>query len=778
MSVDRLMIKRDVPYPIFDVDVLSATDEELKELSSEMGLSLALDEMKVIVDYFKKEGRNPTDIELQALGQAWSEHCCYKSSKNILKEFVFAIDHPDVLSRGDAGVMVFDDDYGYALRIESHNHPSAIEPYGGAATGIGGILRDVICMGAQPIGLVDPLCFGPIDTEKELPAGIKHPRYLASGVVSGIRDYGNRMGIPTVSGGFFFDEKYTGNCLVNVGCLGIVKRDELAVNYAGGPGEVMILLGGNTGRDGIHGVTFASADLTSTSEEDSRGAVQLGDPITKEPTLHACLEVNKAGLITGMKDLGGGGLSCVVGEMALDAGCGADVDLDKVPLKEAGLAPWEIWVSESQERMMVTCKEENVEKILQIFEMWDVPATVVARTTDKPRTRIFWEGKLIFDMDLEFLTGGPVYNRPYTLPTVSTKANERFPELPANNEVVLKLLSDLNVASKEWAIRQYDHEVRAGTVLKPMVGKMNMTGPGDATVLMPVMGRWKGLAAAVGCNPWFCEQDPYKGGMGCIDEACRNIIAVGARPHAFTDCLNFGNPEKPERLGEFREAVRGLGEICKKLKMPIPSGNVSLYNEAPGGIHILPTPMILGTGLIDDVRKAVSADFKEEGNSVFIVGKTLDEMAGSLLFRKFGGVEGDVPAVDVDNLVSPMDKMLAAMDKSLVRACHDCSDGGMAVAVAEMCISGDIGADICLDEMGSLEAERKLYSESNTRWIAEVRPENVEQFLSILGEDAKFIGKTGGDRLTIKEAGVDLAVTELRKAWNDPVWKIMGGASE
>jgi len=462
----------------------------------------------------------------------------------------------------------------------------------------------------------------------------------------------------------------------------------------------------------------------------------------------------------------------------LDAGCGADVDLEKVPLKEAGLAPWEIWVSESQERMMVTCKEENVEKILQIFEMWDVPATVVARTTDQPRTRIFWEGQPIFDMDLEFLTGGPVYNRPYVLPRVSTKANEKFPELPANNEVILKLLSDLNVASKEWAIRQYDHEVRAGTVLRPMVGKMNMTGPGDATVLMPVQGRWKGLAAAVGCNPWFCEEDPYKGGMGCIDEACRNIIAVGARPHAFTDCLNFGNPEKPERLGEFREAVRGLGEICKKLKMPIPSGNVSLYNEAPGGIHILPTPMILGTGLIDDVRKAVSADFKEEGNLVFVVGKTLDEMAGSLLFRKFGGVEGDVPAVDVDNLIALMDKMLAAMDKSLVRACHDCSDGGLAVAVSEMCISGDIGADIDLKEMGSLETERKLYSESNTRWIAEVRPENEAAFREILGDDAKLIGRIGGDRLTIKEAGVDLAVTELRKAWNDPVWKIMGGAAE
>ena len=776
MSADRLMIKRDVPFPLFDIDVLSATDDELKELSSELGLSLSLDEMKVIVDYFKKEGRNPTDIELQSLGQAWSEHCCYKSSKNILKEFVFAIDHPDILSRGDAGVMVFDDDYGYALRIESHNHPSAIEPYGGAATGIGGILRDVICMGAQPIGLVDPLCFGPIDTTQEIPKGIKHPRYLASGVVSGIRDYGNRMGVPTISGGFFFDEKYTGNCLVNVGCLGIVKRDVLMKNYAGGPGEVMILLGGYTGRDGIHGVTFASADLTSTSDKDSRGAVQLGDPITKEPTLHACIEVAEKKLITGMKDLGGGGLSCVIGEMALDAGCGADVDLEKVPLKEAGLAPWEIWVSESQERMMVTCKPENVDRILEIFDMWDVPATVVAKTTDIPHTRIFWNGQMIFDMDLEFLTGGPVYNRPYELPKTFCKCREQFPILPSNNEVILKLLSDLNVASKEWAIRQYDHEVRAGTVIKPMVGKMNMTGPGDATVLMPVLGRWKGLAAAVGCNPWFCEGDPYKGGMACIDETCRNIVAVGARPHAFTDCLNFGNPEKPERLGVFREAVRGLGEICKKLGLPIPSGNVSLYNEAPGGHNILPTPMILGTGLIDDVRKAVSADFKESGNDIFIVGKTKDEMGESLLFRKFSGVEGDVPAVDVDYLKLMMDKMLSAMDKGLVRACHDCSDGGMAVAVAEMCISGDIGADLDLNGMGDLDDVRKLYSESNTRWIAEVRPENAGAFKKIMGEDAVCIGKTGGSKLTVASAGVSLSVKEMRKAWNDPIWNIMGGA--
>ena len=779
MSTDRLMIKRDVPYSLYDVDILSATDDELKEISSEMGLSLSLDEMRAIVDYFKKEGRNPTDVELQSLGQAWSEHCCYKSSKPILKEFVFAIDHPNILSRGDAGVMVFDDDYGYALRIESHNHPSAIEPYGGAATGIGGILRDVVCMGAQPIGLVDPLCFGPIDTEKEIPKGIKHPRYLVNGVVSGIRDYGNRVGVPTISGGFFFDDRYNGNCLVNVACLGIVKRKELALNYAGGPGDVMILLGGRTGRDGIHGVTFASADLTSTSDEDSRGAVQLGDPITKEPTIHACLEVNQKGLITGMKDLGGGGLSCVVGEMALDAGgCGADVDLDKVPLKEDGLAPWEIWVSESQERMMVTCRPENVEKVLEIFDMWDVLATPVARTTDVAHTRLFWKGELIFDMDLEFLTGGPVYNRPYTTPKVSTKADEKFPSAKADNDTLKALLSDLNVASKEWAIRQYDHEVRASTVVHPMVGKMNMTGPGDASVLMPVPGRYKGLAAAVGCNPWFTEENPYNGGRASVDEACRNIIAVGARPDALTDCLNFGNPEKPERLGEFREAVRGLGELCKELEIPIPSGNVSLYNEAPGGEHILPTPMILGCGLIDDVRKAITADIKKEGSRLFIVGKTKDEMGASLFFRKFGGKGGDVPGVDAKNLKNLMDKMLKASDKMLIRSCHDCSDGGLAVAAAEMCISGDIGAKLDLKAMGDLSEERKLFSESNTRWIAEVEEKDVAEFEKIMGPDAVCIGRTGGDRFTVKGTGIDLSVKEMRKAWNDPIWNLMGGAAE
>jgi phosphoribosylformylglycinamidine synthase len=427
--------------------------------------------------------------------------------------------------------------------------------------------------------------------------------------------------------------------------------------------------------------------------------------------------------------------------------------------------------------MMCTCKPENVEKVLEIFDMWDVIATPIAKTTDKRRTRLFWNGELIFDMDLEFLTGGPVYNRPYVLPKVSSKKNEKFPKLPSDKEVILAMLSDFNVASKEWAIRQYDHEVRASTAIHPMVGELNKTGPGDASVLLPVPGSKRGLAAAIGCNPWFCEADPYKGGMAAIDETCRNIVAVGAMPNAFTDCLNFGNPEIPERLGVFREAVRGLGEIARELNIPIPSGNVSLYNEAPGGKHILPTPMLLGCGIIDDITKAVTADFKRVGSCIFIVGKTKDEMGASLLFRKFGGVEGDVPGVDIPALKRNMSNLLKAMDKRLVLSCHDCSDGGLAIAVAEMCISGQIGAQIDLSAMDG-ELRTKLYSESNSRWIVEVDGKDVTEFTKIMGDDAQIIGITKGDELVIKDNGTVIPVEEMRRAWNDPIWNIMGGVSE
>ena len=387
MSTARLYTPQDVSFELREINLSDASDSDLVDISNESGTGLSLDEMRRIRDHFVVKGRNPTDVELQSIGQAWSEHCCYKSSKIFLREYVFSIRNRHVIDRGDAGVMEFDRDHAYALRIESHNHPSAVEPYGGAATGIGGILRDVLCMGARPIALVDPLFFGLLShPPAKLPEGIKHPKYLLGGVVAGIRDYGNRVGVPTVSGGLWFDDSYVGNCLVNVGCVGIAEKDNIRRNAVRGPGDVLVLVGGRTGRDGIHGVTFASAVLTEESETESRGAVQLGDPIMKEPVMHAVLEANERKLINGMKDLGGGGLSCVVGEIALAGGCGAEVDLSRVPLKEEGLAPWEIWISESQERMMLSVSPKNLDKVLHIFRLWDVPATPIGKII-KSRTK-------------------------------------------------------------------------------------------------------------------------------------------------------------------------------------------------------------------------------------------------------------------------------------------------------------------------------------------------------------------------------------------------------
>jgi len=776
MTAADLMRRRDVSFDLHEVDLHGASDRELEELSGLMGLSLSLQEMWDIRDHFSRRGRLPTDVELQSIAQAWSEHCCYKSSRVFLKEHVFNLEHPDILARGDAGVMAFDEEHGYALRIESHNHPSAIEPYGGAATGIGGIIRDVTCMGAQPVALVDPLFFGPLDLEGELPPGVKHPRYLMRGVVAGIRDYGNRIGIPTVCGGVFFDPSYTGNCLVNVGCVGIVKRKDLVRNAVGGANDLMILVGGRTGRDGIHGVTFASAELDETSEEGSRGAVQLGDPIMKEPLIHACLEVNSKGLISGMKDLGGGGLSCVVGEMALDAGFGAEVNLDKVPLKEEGLAPWEIWVSESQERMMLAAPAENLEAIMEIFDLWDVEATVIGEVIEGKEVRLFFRGEEVFDMDLEFLTAGPEYCRSYASLGVAGERTESFPRIPENlEEVLLELLADPNIASKEWVIRQYDHEVRAGTVIKPLQGEIGFRGHGDAAVIRPVDGSCRGLAIALGINPWFVAQDPYRGGMGCIDEVCRNIVSVGGRPHALTDCLNFGNPEKPERLGEFRDAVRGIGEVCRALSLPIPSGNVSFYNETPKG-SVLPTPTVMGVGIVDDVTRCVTADLKSSGNPLYIVGETLGEMGGSLLFRNYGGVGGEVPSVDVERLGGSIDSLLGCMSKGMIKSCHDCSEGGIGIALAEMCISGNLGASVDMGAIPGGGRGRKLFCESNTRWIVEVDPSMENEWIDAMSTRARRIGEVRGGSLEIEDGVgmIDIDVGLLRETWSSPLWRMLG----
>lgn len=777
MSTDKLYLRRDVPFELVETRLDEADDEQLMELSTESGTGLSLEEMHKVREHFREKGRNPTDVEFQSIGQAWSEHCCYKSSKIYLKQYVFGINTKQVIDRGDAGVMEFDQDHAYALRIESHNHPSAVEPYGGAATGIGGIIRDVLCMGAQPIALVDPLFFGPLDYPFEkLPPGVKHPKYLFGGIVAGIRDYGNRVGIPTVSGGVWFDESYVGNCLVNVGCVGIAEKKNLRRNAVKGPGDVLVLVGGRTGRDGIHGVTFASAVLTKESETESRGAVQLGDPIMKEPVIHAVLEANERGLVNGMKDLGGGGLSCVVGEIALAGGCGAEVDLSKVPLKEEGLAPWEIWVSESQERMMLSVSSKNVDEVIHIFRLWDVPATPVGKVIPQKSVRLFFQGEKVFDLELEFLTAGPVYCRPCSAEGKAKRRAERVPKAKDRyDKELLRLLASPNICNKDWIIRQYDHEVRASTVIKPLQGKIGHSSHGDAAVLKPIEDSFRGLAIATATNPFAVGIDPYRGGKSCIDEICRNLASVGARPHSLTDCLNFGNPEKPDRLWLFKEAVRGIGEVAEALRIPIPSGNVSFYNEAPSGA-VLPTPTILGCGIVRDIRKCVTSDLKHEGNTIALIGPTRPEMGASEYYRMAKGYSSKVPDVDIGTLRAGLDVVIGGIERSAIVSCHDVSDGGLGVALAEMCIGGEMGAKIDLSRMEQLRSDVKLFSESNSRWVVELRKGKEK----LLPKDRKTklmkLGTVGGDSLSISsnKTLIDLDVRKIEDRFNATLWRLMG----
>ena len=784
MDLDRLFKKKDYSFNLYELDLSSASDKELQGISDRMGIALALPEMKRIRDYFQSKKRNPTDVELEALGQAWSEHCCYKSSKVPLKQHVFGIEEDKIVAREDAGVVEFDKDHYYCAALESHNHPSAVEPYGGAATGVGGIVRDVVCMGSQPIAYIDPLFFGPLDYPlRELPKGVKHPRYLFRGVVDGIRDYGNRIGIPTLSGQVYFHKGYTGNCLVNVGCIGVMKKEDLIHSRAKAPGNVYVYVGGKTGRDGIHGVTFASAELTDESEEGSRSAVQVGDPITKEPLIHVTLECNRKGLLEGLKDFGGGGLSCVCGELAYEAGFGAEIHLDNVPLKEEGLAPWEIWVSESQERMMFLVAPKNVDKVLHICKQWDVTAVIVGKVIPEKITRVFYKGKKVLEMDMDFYTGGPVYDscqRPYVSPKPKTGGEKDF-KLPDLNEILTKLLATPNIASKEWVIRQYDHEVRGNTVIKPLQGKLGFQTHGDSTVLKPLENSFKGLAVTANVNPRFMERDPYRGACSAVDETCRNLVSVGAKPDALLDCLNFGNPEKPEKMGEFYEACRGLGDTAKDLKLPFMSGNVSFYNESVK-TAVPPTPEILGIGIVPDIRKCVTSDFKKEGNPVYLTGKeTEKEMGGSEYYKIMNLDGGIVPKTDTKLLKNCMDSILSTIEKEYVASCHDVSEGGMGVCLSEMAIGGDIGAIVDISKIGSsLRTDFKLFSESNTRWVIEVKKEKQKDFEKLLEKkNTPFIqiGETKGKKLIVKDgkdAVINVDVAVLRDCWKNAIWDIMG----
>jgi phosphoribosylformylglycinamidine synthase len=635
-------------------------------------------------------------------------------------------------------------------------------------------------MGAQPIALIDPLHFGPLDYPHEkLPKGVKHPRYLFDGVVAGIRDYGNRIGIPTVSGSVYFHKGYLGNCIINVGCVGIAKKKNVQKNAVKTDSDVFILVGGRTGRDGIHGVTYASVELTEDMEEEwMGGAVQLGDPITKEPLIHACLEAADRGFLNGMKDLGGGGLSCVVGEMALAGGFGATVNLEKVPLKEEGLQPWEIWVSESQERMMLAVPPEKVDDVLHLFRLYDVLATPIGEVIPERVVRVIYEGEKILELDLDFYTAGPEYCRDYAYDAKSLERPEAIPEEPGDyTQAVLRLMSSPNISSKAWVIHQYDHEVRGATVVKPLQGKIGYACHGDAAVIKPLEHTYRGLAIATATNPTFSEIDPFRGGMSAVDEVCRNIAAVGGIPHSLTNCLNFGNPEKPDRLGSFRETVRGIGHVASHLSLPIPSGNVSFYNEAEQS-HVPPTPVVLGVGKVPDVRTCITSDLKEQDNPIFLVGRTKNEMGGSEYLNVFGGYSGAVPNVNVEALEKSLHAMFKAVNDRTVASCHDVSHGGIAIAVSEMAMGGDVGAFLDLTKTGDLPTSVKMFSESNTRWLVEVWREKEDEFLEAMSDvPVEKLGMVKGSSVIIADSSVKAGIflDDLNEAWKRPIFDFMGG---
>ncbi|MCI4320363.1 MAG: phosphoribosylformylglycinamidine synthase subunit PurL [Thermoplasmata archaeon] len=704
-----------------------ATAGALRELSARFRWGFSEPELARLQRYFRVEGRDPTDVELAGLAQSWSEHCSYKSSRPFLRAFARLRPDRRVLGTGDAGVMAFAPGYAYALRIESHNHPSAVEPYGGAATGIGGILRDVLAVGAKPIALTDPLFFGPLDLDTT-PQGVKHPRYLMAGVVSGIRDYGNRVGVPTIAGGVFFDPAFTVNPLVNVGCVGFLPRRRLVPNRARAAGDRLVLVGGLTGRDGLGGVAFASKELTERSEDESRGAVQLGNPIMKEPLIHACLEAYDKGLVAGVKDLGGGGLASASGELVHAGGFGSRIDLDRVPLRETGLRPWEIWISESQERMLLDVPPQHVPAVLAIFARYDVPAQAVGEVTADGRERLFYKGTPAAELNVGFRVAPPPLRR-RTLARRAPKSRlpPHVPEegIPALFE---RLVLARECVSREPVLRVYDHEVQGETVVKPLHGHTVSPSHGDAAVLRPHPGLWKGLAVTVAARPSYGAIDPRAAGVEVVEEAARNLYAVGAHPDALTNCLNFGNPEDARVMGDFRSAVDGLAAAAQALRFAVPSGNVSLYNGGLGA-GIPPTPVVMATGLVDDVRRCLTSDLKTIDDPLFLVGPSFPALGGSVYARTCGVRGGALPPQDPAGVKKAGDRLLTATSRGGVRASHDISEGGLAVTLAEMAFGGALGFDVDLQTTGLPGPDLALAAEGGSRWVVEVAPQHRHSFL-------------------------------------------------
>jgi len=721
-------------------------------------LSLTAGEYELIVNSLD---RSPNDLELGMFGILWSEHCGYKHSKNLLKTFPST--SPRVIigpGEENAGAVSIGDGLAVVMKIESHNHPSAIEPYEGAATGVGGIVRDIFSMGARPIALLNALFFGPLSEDP-------HNVFLFDGVVSGIGGYGNCIGIPDIGGQVTFEGPYGGNPLVNAMCVGIAEEDELVRAKTGEEGNTILLVGADTGRDGIHGATFASVDLTAESEE-RKTAVQVGNPFLEKVLLEACLEIAEAGALVGMQDLGAGGLTSAVIECAASSDSGIDIDVALVPRSEDGMTPYEVMLSESQERMLIIVNNDQYDSAKAIFEKWDLSCVKIGTVTQGGTAVIRESGVIVGEMPVSSLVNAPAYDiQGEEDPVIANLRNSQITPLdePKNrNKTLLKMLEHGNIASKKSVYRQYDHQVGNNTLVAP--------GAGDAAV-MRIKGTTKGIALTVDVNPLACYLDPYVGGALAVIEAARNISCVGATPLAITDCLNFGNPERPEVAYQLTEAIRGMADACRELELPVISGNVSLYNESQD-TAIYPTPTVGMVGLIDNVDHKIGSGFIGEGDQIFLVGtesleSDVTSLGGSTYLSAIHGKINGGPRLDFALEKKVQQFIRDASSKVLINSAHDVSEGGLMVAIAESCVIGNIGAALNADlsETDSLDA--CLFAEAPARIVVSVSKTLTNEFESLALNSqipVSSLGVVSGDNIAWGEI-IDVSLDQLRRAWEE-----------
>ena len=738
------------------------TAEQIAEQKLYREIGLTDDEYQRVVDIL---GRKPNWTETGLYSVMWSEHCSYKNSKPVLRKF--PTKGPRVLQGPGEGAGIVDigDNQAVVFKIESHNHPSAIEPYQGAATGVGGIIRDVFSMGARPIALLNSLRFGELNSPRV--------KYLFEHVVAGIAGYGNCIGIPTVGGEVNFDPTYEGNPLVNAMCVGLLDHDQIQKGVASGIGNPVIYVGSSTGRDGIHGATFASEELTEESEK-KRPAVQVGDPFMEKLLLEACLELIDAGIVVGIQDMGAAGLTSSSSEMASKAGNGIEMNLDLVPQREAGMSAYEMMLSESQERMLVVVESGKEAEAIAIFDKWGLASAVVGKVTDDSMLRLLHKGEVVAEVPVDSLAeDAPVYHRPSAVPAYYEQ-NANVDVLAAISEpsdlnaTLKKLLAQPTVASKAWVYEQYDHIVRANTAVKP---------GSDAAVVM-VRGTRKALAMSTDCNGRYVYLDPKVGGAIAVAESARNVVCSGAEPLAITDCLNFGSPEKPEVFWQFEKACEGMSEACLALDAPVIGGNVSFYNERSGDA-IYPTPTVGMVGLIADVDHITTQDFKQEGDAIILLGETFAELGGSEYQKMMtGSISGRPPQIDLNKEAAVQKLVLDAIRKGLVHSAHDLSEGGLGVALAESCFQAEIGAQVDLES--ALRPDVLLFSESQSRILLSTSQENAQAILALAAERGVFaqaIGTTGGKSLVVKVNGkeaVNTSVQEVKEAWKDAIPCLIG----